>query len=113
MAGLKNGNPRHTLTVEEARKGGRKSAETRARRKTIRDAFEAICAKEYTDAHGNQIDGVTAMCMKQFQAAMNGDTRAFSVIRDSLGEMPVQRVEVDTIDPQARAEMDELLGLNE
>lgn len=97
MSGLKNGNPRHTLTVEEARKGGRRSAETRARRKTIRDAFEAICAKQYTDANGNQIDGVTAMCMKQFQAAMNGDTRAFAVIRDSLGEMPVQRIETTEI----------------
>lgn len=100
MSGLKNGNPAHRLTVEEQRRGGRKSAEARAKRKTIREAFEAICAKEYTDAHGNQIDGVTAMCMKQFQAAMNGDTRAFAVIRDSLGEMPVQRIETTEIPPE-------------
>ena len=113
MAGLKNGNPRHTLTVEEARKGGRKSAETRAKRKSIREAFEAICSDKYTDEHGNEVDGITAMCMQQFQLAMNGDTKAFVEIRNSLGEMPAQRVEVDTIDPQARAEMDELLGLNE
>jgi hypothetical protein len=113
MSGLKNGNPRHTLTVEEQRRGGQKSAETRARRKTIREAFEAICSERYTDEHGNEIDGITAMCMKQFQLAMNGDTKAFVEIRNSLGEQPVQRVEVDTIDPQARAEMDELLGLNE
>jgi hypothetical protein len=38
--------------------------------------------------------------------------RAVQFIRDTVGEMPVQRVEVDTIDPQARAEMDELLGLD-
>ena len=113
MAGLKNGNPRHALTVEEARKGGKKSAETRARRKSIREAFEAICSDQYTDEQGNEVDGITAMCMRQFQLAMDGDTKAFVEIRNSLGEMPVQRVEVDTIDPQARAEMDELLGLNE
>lgn len=100
MSGLKNGNPAHRLTVEEQRRGGRKSAETRARRKSIREAFEAICSKEYTDSNGNQIDGVTAMCMKQFQAAMNGDTRAFAVIRDSLGEMPVQRIETTEISPE-------------
>lgn len=110
MAGLKNGNPRHTLTVEEARKGGKKSAETRAKRKSIREAFEAICAKQYTDAHGNEIDGITAMCMKQFQLAMNGDTKAFVEIRNSLGEMPVQRVEVDTIDPQARERVERILS---
>lgn len=110
MAGLKNGNPRHTLTVEEARKGGRKSAETRAKRKSIREAFEAICAKQYSDANGNQIDGITAMCMKQFQLAMNGDTKAFVEIRNSLGEQPVQRVEVDTIDPQARERVERILS---
>ena len=109
MSGLKNGNPRHTLTVEEARKGGRKSAETRARRKTIREAFEAICAKQYSDSNGNQIDGVTAMCMKQFQAAMNGDTRAFAVIRDSLGEMPVQRIETVEIPPEAYERVNRIL----
>lgn len=94
MAGeLNNGNPRHTLTVEEQRRGGLKSAETRAKRKSIREAFEAICSKTYTDQNGNQVDGVTAMCMKQFQNAMNGDTRAFAEIRDSLGQKPVERVE--------------------
>lgn len=110
MAGLKNGNPRHTLTVEEQRRGGQKSAETRARRKTIREAFEAICSDQYTDEHGNEIDGITAMCMKQFQLAMNGDTKAFIEIRNSLGEQPVQRVEVDTIDPQARERVERILS---
>lgn len=101
MAGeLNNGNPRHTLTVEEQRRGGLKSAETRAKRKSIREAFEAICSKTYTDQNGNQVDGVTAMCMKQFQNAMNGDTRAFAEIRDSLGEKPVERVETVEISPE-------------
>jgi hypothetical protein len=110
MAGLKNGNPRHTLTVEEQRRGGQKSAETRARRKTIREAFEAICSERYTDEHGNEIDGITAMCMQQFQLAMNGDTKAFVEIRNSLGEMPTQRVEVDTIDPEARERVERILS---
>lgn len=110
MAGLKNGNPRHALTVEEARKGGRKSAETRARRKSIREAFEAICSDQYTDEQGNEVDGITAMCMRQFQLAMDGDTKAFVEIRNSLGEMPVQHVEVDTIDPQARERVERILS---
>ena len=100
MEGLKNGNPKHTLTVDEARKGGKKSGETRAKRKTMKEAFEILCSKEYTDAHGNRVDGVTLLCMKQFQAAMNGDTKAFVEIRNSLGEMPVQRVESVEIPPE-------------
>lgn len=110
MAGeLNNGNPRHTLTVEEQRRGGLKSAETRAKRKSIREAFEAICSKTYTDENGNQVDGVTAMCMKQFQNAMNGDTRAFAEIRDSLGEKPVERVETMEISEETYRRVEEAL----
>lgn len=86
--------------AKNGRKGGKASGEARRRRKAIREAFEAICSKQYTDSNGNQIDGVTAMCMKQFQLAMNGDTRAFVEIRNSLGEMPVQQVEVQAQIPR-------------
>jgi hypothetical protein len=37
--------------------------------------------------------------------------KAFTLIRDTIGEQPVQKVEVDTISPEVRAEMDALLGL--
>lgn len=103
----------HRLTVEEASKGGKKSGETRRRRKAFAEAFNVLLGQEFTDTHGNSKSGVELIAMKTFRAAMDGDLKAMQIIRDTVGEMPVQRVEVDTIDPQARAEMDELLGLNE
>ena len=36
--------------------------------------------------------------------------KAFALIRDSIGEAPVQRVEVDTIDPQARERVERILS---
>lgn len=99
--------------AEAGRKGGIKSGQTKRRRKLMREAFDELLSREYTDRSGNQIQGVEAISMKAFQAAMDGDLKAVQFIRDTVGEMPVQRVEVDTIDPQARTEMDELLGLNE
>lgn len=101
----------HKLTVEEASKGGKKSGETRKRRKAMREAFEELLQRRYTDREGRETDGVTALTTRVYQKALDGDMKAVQFIRDTIGEMPVQRVQVDAIDPQARAEMDELLGL--
>lgn len=114
MANEQNLRPsEHKFTQEEAKKGGRASAESRRRRKAMREAFDELLSREFTDKEGNTTDGVTALVTRVYQKALKGDMRAVQFIRDTVGEMPVQKIEVDTIDPQARAEMDELLGLNE
>lgn len=97
--------------AENGRKGGIASGKAKRRRKAFAEAFNTLLEQEFTDRSGRQLQGVEALAAKTFQEAMDGDMRAVQFIRDTVGEMPVQRVEVDTIDPQARAEMDELLGL--
>lgn len=102
----------HRLTVSEQRAGGRASGEARRRKKALRELVqEAFAQTVRNNATGMDMRTDEAIVMKQIQKALEGDTKAFTVLRDTAGEMPVQRVEVDTIDPQARAEMDELLGL--
>lgn len=103
----------HRLTVEEQSKGGRASGEARRRKKALRELVqEAFAVRVRNNATGRDMRTDEAMVLKQIEKALGGDTKAFTVLRDTAGEMPVQRVEVDTIDPQARAEMDELLGLS-
>lgn len=97
--------------AKNGRKGGRASGKKRRERKLMREILEDMLKKEYTNAQGQKMDGATIMCMKQFQNALDGDLKAFTEIRDMVGEQVVQRIEIDTIDPSARAEMDELLGL--
>ena len=110
MANEQNLRPsEHKFTQEEAKKGGRASAEARRRRKAMREAFDELLCREFTDKEGNTTDGVKALVTRVYQKALKGDMKAVQFIRDTVGEMPVQRVEVDTIDPQARAEMDELV----
>lgn len=114
MANEKNLRPsEYKFTHEDSVKGGKKSVEARRKRKAMREAFEELLEREYTDSNGKKVDGTTLLCMRQFRNAMDGNLRAFTEIRDTIGEMPVQRMEIDTIDPQARAEMDELLGLDD
>lgn len=96
---------------ENARKAGKASGEARRKRKAMREAFEELLQRQYTDREGRETDGITALTTRVYQKALDGDMKAVQFIRDTVGEMPVQRVQVDTIDPQVRAEMDELLGL--
>lgn len=74
-------------------KGGRKSGETKRRRKAFAEAFEVLLAKGFVDRNGNEITGIEALVAKIYQEAMDGDMTAAKFIRDSVGESPVQRVE--------------------
>ena len=111
MANEQNLRPsEHKFTQEEAKKGGRASAESRRRRKAMREAFDELLSREFTDKEGNTTDGVTALVTRVYQKALKGDMRAVQFIRDTVGEMPVQRGEVDTIDPQARERVERILS---
>ena len=74
-------------------KGGRKSGETKRRRKMFSEAFDELLSKGFIDRNGNEIEGVAALAAKVFQQAMDGDMVAAKFIRESVGEQPVQRVE--------------------
>jgi hypothetical protein len=63
----------------------------------MREIFEDMLKRKYTNAQGQEMDGATIMCMKQFQKALDGDLKAFTEIRDMVGEQVVQRIEIDTI----------------
>lgn len=99
MAGIDN---LRTPTTEEAREIGRKggiaSGEARRRKKELRELIEAAFDREIVNnATGERMRTDEAMVLKQIQNALEGDTRAFVVLRDTIGQMPTQRVEVDTI----------------
>ena len=74
-------------------KGGRKSGETRRRRKLFAEAFDELLSRQYVDRNGNEVQGVAALAAKVYQQAMDGDIRAFCEIRSSVGEAPIQRIE--------------------
>ena len=86
-AELKNGNPPHTLTTEEARKGGIKSGESRRARKTLKEELLAILSDG---------DIQRDMSMAIIKEALGGDISAFNSIRDTIGEKPIDRVEQET-----------------
>ncbi len=108
----------HKLTVEEASKGGKASGEARRKKREIREMLEEYLSMP-AEVNGKEVTRKDVMVLNAIRIVTDGYAkdadflRAFELIRDTIGEMPAQRVEVDRIDPQARAEMDELLGLSE
>lgn len=80
------------------RKGGIKSGEARRAKRDIRKALEALLEKDYKDKSGNVMSGTEAIALKQMEKAMKGDTRAFEIIRDTVGQKPVEKVEQVNID---------------
>ena len=83
---------------ESARKAGIASGEARRRKKLMREAFDELLSREYNqhDRDGNvvgKLDGTSALAAKVFKQAMDGDLKAFEIIRDTTGQKPVERVE--------------------
>lgn len=95
---LLKGDDRHKLSVEEASRGGKASVEARRRKRDLRNALELLLERDFKDKAGNDVSGAGAIAAKLFEQAMKGNIRAFEVIRSTVGQDPVQKVEQVNID---------------
>lgn len=71
---------------EIARRGGIKSGETRRRKKTFKQELMWLLEEN------NNQQNITLALIKE---ALDGNTKAFEVIRDTVGEKPVDKLEAD------------------
>jgi len=105
----------HKLTVSEQRAGGKASGEARRRKREIREMLEEYLAMP-AKVNGRDATRKDVMVLNAIRIVTEGNAsdsdflKAFALIRDSIGEAPVQRVEVDTIDPQARERVERILS---
>ncbi len=93
MAGSENLIPLNKRTKEEQRAittaGGIASGESRRARKTLKEELLLLLSE------GDTQKSVSVALLKK---AMDGDVRAFEVLRDSIGEKPVDKVENKNVD---------------
>ena len=106
------GGEAHTLTVQEASKGGKASAEARRKKRDLRVALEILLERETTDSKGHSVTGAQAITARLYAEALKGNVKAFEVLRDTVGQKPVEKVmlaEVDqnVIDEVERAVLDD------
>ena len=76
---------------EIAKKGGIKSGEVRRARKTLKEELLLLLSKGDTQEK---------MSLSMIAKALNGDVKAFEVIRDTIGEKPVEKI--DNVNPQVQ-----------
>ena len=102
MAGIDNLRP--VSSKEEARERGRKgglaSGEARRKRKTLKEELLLMLSE------GETQQSVTIALIEK---AMSGDTKAFEVIRDTIGEKPVDKVMIADVEPSVIAEVEAMV----
>lgn len=69
---------------EISRKGQKASTEAKRARKTLKETLLMMLEE------GNTQDNITLALL---QKALNGDTKAYEVIRDTVGEKPTDKIE--------------------
>lgn len=94
--------PQSERTKEEqrriARQGGIASGKARAEKRDLRKALEMLLEQTFTDKKGVTRTGAQAITEKLFSEVMKGNVRAFEVLRDTVGQKPVEKVIIAEVD---------------
>ena len=86
---------------EMARKGGLASVEARRKRKTLKEELLLMLSEGETQQ---------SVTLALIEKAMSGDTKAFEVIRDTIGEKPVDKVMIADVEPSVIAEVEAMVN---
>ena len=99
---------------EAGKKGGKASVEARRRRKELKETLEILLnmsldkrrknvdiekIQAFADLKGKNVTVDEAMMIKLVQKALSGDLNSISMVRDTIGEKPSDRVEVKDVTP--------------
>ena len=91
-------------TTEEQRAiasaGGKASGEARRKRKTLKEELLLILSEGETKQ---------TVTLALIEKAMSGDTKAFEVIRDTIGEKPIDKVMIADVEPSVIAEVEAMV----
>ena len=85
---------------ERGRKGGLASGEARRKRKTLKEELLLMLSEGETQQ---------SVTLALIEKAMSGDTKAFEVIRDTIGEKPVDKVMIADVESSVIAEVEAMV----
>lgn len=114
MANEQNLIPFNERTENEQRaiatQGGIASGVARNKKKMLRECLEELLSKEMKDKNGNTASGAEVLATKLFQQALQGNIKAFEVVRDTAGQKPAEKVVVSNIDPDVISEVERMVN---
>ena len=94
---------------EYGRRGGKRSGEVRRERKALRECLDLLLREKVTGEDGAKHRRADMISVALVDRALAGDVRAFEVIRDTIGEKPVDRVVHAEVDPDVIDEVERML----
>lgn len=105
MAGTENLIPLNKRTKEEQKAittaGGKASGESRRARKTLKEELLLLLSEGDTQQN---------VSVALIQKALDGDTKAFEVLRDTIGEKPTEKIMVADVDPAIIGEVERMVN---
>lgn len=108
MANEKNLIPFNERTESEQRAiataGGKASGESRRARKTLKEELLLLLSEGDTQQN---------VSVALIQKALDGDTKAFEVLRDTIGEKPTEKIMVADVDPSIIGEVERMVNGND
>lgn len=81
--------------------GGKASGEARRKRKTLKEELLLLLSEGETQQ---------SVTLALIEKAMSGDTKAFEVIRDTIGEKPVDKVMIADVDQSVVLEVEAMVN---
>ena len=125
---IKNLKPFNKMDKEKQRKiasqGGKAAAKKKAERRSFKecldillnkkvkdldfkDSFKSSLVKIGADIENDQVD--MAIAIAQVARALTGDPKSYEKIRDTLGEKPVEKIEVRSINTEVARKVEDLV----
>lgn len=98
--------------MKNGKKGGIASGEARRARKTLRAELELLLESYAVDKKTGKPSKHTvqeAIVLSLVTKAAGGDTKAFEIIRDTIGEKPAERITLAEIDPKTIEEVERMV----
>lgn len=103
------------LTPEErsrrASNAGKASVEARRKKKMLKECMIALLESTVgKDPDGNDVSGAEAMANTAFRKALNGDLKAWELVRDTAGQKPAEKVIQADVDSSVIEEVEALVA---
>ena len=86
-------------------KGGIASGKARRRKKLLKELLEIELEKQTEDGDKKEVSITKAL----IEQANKGNVKAYQTIRDTLGQAPVQKLQVSEIDAEAVKEVEDMI----
>ena len=109
LKALEENRNKNGFRSDNAVERGAKGNESKRKRKTFREEFEAELAAIIVGDDGQKTTVKNAITKAAIMKALNGDMRAQEFIRDTIGEKPSENVVIMSADPDVIKEVEAMV----